>query len=166
MTVLGHQQTQILITMIIIFQSKFLTTLVIPFNISQIFQIILLWHLVGNHDTSKDKNRLISLNMKIHQLATNMPHSNRSEILKDKYGRFPWYYNKFLQVSVLIQKFSVPKTSKLTEGHRFVSRKFCCLFYSWRVTSSITLGMGSANENRCYIVTSPAIGWAHTQTNP
>ena len=30
----------------------------------------------------------------------------------------------------------------------------------------IILGMGSANERRCYIVMSSLIGWAHTQNDP
>ena len=29
----------------------------------------------------------------------------------------------------------------------------------------ITLGMGSASERRCYIVTPRLIGWAHTQSD-
>ena len=32
--------------------------------------------------------------------------------------------------------------------------------------SGIILGIGSANEGRCYNVTSSLIGWAHTQNNP
>ena len=32
--------------------------------------------------------------------------------------------------------------------------------------SGTILGMGSANERRCYIVTMPLIGWAHTKNDP
>ena len=35
-----------------------------------------------------------------------------------------------------------------------------------QVSSGIILGMGSANERRCYIVMPPLIGWAHTQNDP
>ena len=33
-------------------------------------------------------------------------------------------------------------------------------------TAGMILGMGSANERRCYIVTPSLIGWAHTQNGP
>ena len=39
-----------------------------------------------------------------------------------------------------------------------------CLYYSI-VISGIILGMGSANERKCYIMTSSPIGWTHIQTD-
>ena len=36
---------------------------------------------------------------------------------------------------------------------------------SWSVCSVIIMGIGLANERRCYIVTPPLIGWAHTQND-
>ena len=43
--------------------------------------------------------------------------------------------------------------------------KFIGLSQTAEQNTGIILGIGSANERQCYIVTSPLTGWAHTQND-
>ena len=47
--------------------------------------------------------------------------------------------------------------------HHYLSQCISCTILP---SSEIILGMGSANERRCYIVTSSLIGWAHSHNDP
>ena len=49
-------------------------------------------------------------------------------------------------------------------SHQIYTQYFCALFIV--AANAWTLGNGSANERRRYIVTSSLIGWAHPQNNP
>ena len=79
-----------------------------------------------------------------------------------------WKYssNQWSVLSIISKDMFVVKPSETCQLPVKKSPRCAMILYSYGRKSGIILGMGSANERHCYIVTVSLIDWAHTQNDP
>ena len=110
-------------------------------TISQPCYLAISWTLVNSHQC------------KFHDWLVYFTHGNVF------HGIFKEFIREFyLENNLLVQYYII-------SGFLF-QRHTVCLFALKSGGTGINIGMGSANERRCYIVTSFLIGRAHTQNDP